>query len=147
MRMYIIILGDIQDLDNDVKFKEIVDENKFEYWRFVPLNWIIATPYSVDVQTVIGYVGQAYKGTPKFVFEVDVKDMAASIPPQFFMDTDTKDIDYQNSTESKSLRRSMFGWFTLLKSKGYVPKWDRGEGFNEKEHKKLVNEILDKYYK
>lgn len=107
MRIYILILSDIESRENDEAFSKIVNENKWEWWRRTALTWILATPDSVSTNEILNYAMQSYGATFLTVLEVNINDVGGMYP-------------------SKGLPDNIpFLWFDKIRDPNFVPRWVR----------------------
>jgi hypothetical protein len=110
MRTYIIILSEIKDQNSDTKFSEYVNKNKFDYWRYTALNWILLTPDSVTTNVLIAEITQAYGTIFQCVLEVSINDIGGIFP--------------QNKYEGPQ-GWSPFNWFYEIKKPTFIPRWEK----------------------
>lgn len=109
MKTFIVILSDIPNADSDMKFSQYVFKNKFEWWRYTALAWIIATPNSIKTTDIHSKVQSFYNGTINCVLEVDINSWAGFGPV----------------VNSENGKESFLYWFRKIKDKTYKPSWER----------------------
>jgi len=111
MKIHLVTLSNIPSKAVDKKFKDYIDKNKFEWWRYMALVWAVATPDDVTTNDIMIAVNECYGPVFSFVIEVDVKDMAGMFPGPNSIDV-PKDWN-------------PFAWFRDVKKPEYVPRWIR----------------------
>lgn len=111
MRYYIIILSELDSKDNDQKFADIIDNNKWEWWRYTALNWILATPDSVSTNQIINYAFEAYG--PSFItaLEITINDVGGIFPA--------------SKEYYESGGKNPFLWFNEIRDPKFIPRWER----------------------
>lgn len=109
MRTYIIILSDIPSKAADLKFATYVENNKFEFWRYTPLNWILLTPDTVSTNMINAAVVEAYGPIFSCSLEVKINDFAGIMPTK------------------KEINEAMnpFRWFRAIKEPAFIPRWEK----------------------
>ncbi|CAI9673182.1 hypothetical protein [Elizabethkingia anophelis] len=107
MRLYVVILSDIKAIDNDEKFAKYVFNNNFEYWRYMALNWILATPDHISTNDIVGNLFDAYGSIFFTVLEVTINDFGGIFP-----------------SNKKLEGQTPFDWFNKIKDKSFVPQWE-----------------------
>lgn len=110
MRTYIIILSEIKDQDSDRKFADFVNKNKFDYWRYTALNWILLTPNSVSTNTLIAEISESYGAIFQCVLEISINDIGGIFPHQ---------------KGDVPIGWSPFNWFYEIKKPNFVPRWEK----------------------
>lgn len=115
MRTYIIILGDIPNIDCDAKFGEYVNKNKFDFWRYTPLNWILLTPDHISTNMINTAVVDAY-GASSFIccLEITINDIAGIFP-----------VSGDLAKEIEKSKWSPFQWFHTIKDSKFIPRWEK----------------------
>ena len=80
-KVFTVIMTDIDSYSNDVLFSQDIMEQKFEWWRYSPLNWLLLTPPTTTLKDIISFVYKSYGGDNFFcVLEIDIKDVGGIIP-------------------------------------------------------------------
>lgn len=121
MRTYIIILPSIPSDECDLNFSNFLTENKFEWWRYTALNWILATPDSVSTNFLMAKTTQIYNVPFLCVLEVDIKDVGGFFPMS------------KEAVEQAPKGWSPFNWFYQIKDPKYVKNWERKESSTTQE--------------
>lgn len=115
MKFFIVLISDIPSQSNDKTFVQFINKNGIEYWRYFALNWILATPDSFEVSTILKETMEAYGGgIHAAVFEADIKTMMGVLPVY---------------NKPMNELHHAFTWFETMRNKDYKPKWER-EGSN-----------------
>lgn len=110
MRTYIIILSDIKGKDSDKKFSEFVHENKFDYWRYTSLNWVLLTPDTVSTNKLVSELTKAYGSIFQCVLEVSINDIGGVFP-------------HKKGEVPEGW--SPFNWFHQIKKPDFIPRWEK----------------------
>lgn len=119
-RIYLIILGEIKNLDCDARFAKYVNDNNFDFWRYTALNWLILTPTNVSTNMVNAEVINAYG--PVFItcLEISINDIAGVFPSSG-----------EQAEEIKKSKWSPFLWFHEIKKPNFKPKWEKVKSTSE----------------
>lgn len=117
MRTYIIILSDIKSNDSDSKFSKFVNENKFDFWRYTALNWILLTPDSVSTNDLTIKIRECYGVIFQCVLEININDVGGIFP---------------TSKENIEDAKIPFQWFYKIKEPNFVPRWEKESKTKEK---------------
>ncbi len=110
MRTYIIILSEIKDENSDLKFSEFVNNNKFDYWRYTALNWILLTPDSVSTNTLTLEITKSYGAIFQCVLEISINDIGGIFP-------------HKKGEVPEGW--SPFNWFYEIKKETFIPRWEK----------------------
>ncbi|WGQ15562.1 hypothetical protein [Sphingobacterium faecium] len=113
MRIYLVTISDIPSFESDEKFKDFIVENKYEWWRYMPLVWALATPDSVTTNSLIAKITECYGAIFSFVLEIDVKDVGGVYPAS------------KEMVENMPKGWTPFEWFAKVRDPNYVPSWNR----------------------
>lgn len=107
MRTYIVILDSIPSTQADSKFAEMMKKNKFEWWRYTALNWIVITPDTYGTSTLLKEAFLAY-GEKTFivVLEININDAGGAIPPTY-------------------PGLNVLAWFEKIKDPSFIPAWEK----------------------
>lgn len=111
MRTYLIILSNITSVECDKKFADYVNKNKFDFWRYTSLNWILLTPDDISTNMINTAVIQAYGVGFICCMEIKINDVAGIFPT--------------NNPEAAKSGWSPFNWFNQIKSTDFIPRWKR----------------------
>jgi len=113
MRTYVISLSDLPSKEADQKFLDFIEKSKFEWWRYIPTTIVLATPDSISTNFLLSILTDCYGTLFFLVFEVNINDVGGVFPiSKEIMDNMPKDW-------------SPVFWFDSLKSKDYIPKWEK----------------------
>lgn len=107
MRTYIVILSAIPNKAADEKFAAYIEKNKFDFWRYTALTWIVITPDNVSTNMLNAAVYEAYRVPFVCCLEVTINDVAGIW-----------------ATSNDPLLNP-FQWFKTIKERGYVPRWEK----------------------
>jgi len=108
MRTYIIILSNIPNEESDNKFGKYINDNKLDYWRYTPLNYIILTPDFITTTVLILELRNAYGSMFLSVLEIDIKDVGGIFPSNSEFDGWTP-----------------FQWFKKIRDPKFIPRWEK----------------------
>lgn len=112
-RIYNVILSDITSTQADFAFGKLIQDKKFEWWRYTPLNWILVTPVSVSTNQVISYVLETYGASfPYFVLEIDINDTGGLVS------------GHSNKGDTPENLKHPFIFFHKIKDPDYIPPWE-----------------------
>jgi hypothetical protein len=117
MKTYIIILSDVKEEDCDIKFAKFVNDNRFEYWRYTALNWILLTPDSISTNQIITKITESYGPIFQCVLEIDINDVGGLFP-------------HKKGSVPKGW--SPFLWFKKMKDPNFIPNWEKERTQDEK---------------
>jgi len=115
MRTYIIILGDIISEKSDNTFAAYVKENKFDWWRYTALNWILLTPDSVSTNMLVAEILKHYGAVFQCVLEINVNDVGGLFPT------------ITNKGSNDSNIANPFSWFQEIKRPNFIPSWEKAK--------------------
>lgn len=107
MKFFVILLSDIKSATCENDFKNFVDRHKLEWWRYTPLNWILATPDTMQIHTIAQAVADAYGLTVCSILQVNIEDFAGV---------------YAQNPKGNG---NPFDWFFKLRQKAYIPRWEQ----------------------
>lgn len=112
-RVYNLILTDIENPEDDLKFLKLIQDKKYDWWRRSPLVWIIVTPIEISTNQIIVWTIECYKHNPFYVLEIDIKDFGGI---EFLLESESKNIDASTN---------QFVFFRTLVDEKYIPMWER----------------------
>jgi hypothetical protein len=109
MRLYLITLSNINAVESDLTFAEYVNKNKFDYWRYFALNWILLTPDKISTNMLITEMVKAYGTIAFYVMEINIKDIGGVFP--------------MNGEPPKGW--TPFNWFSEIINPEFIPRWEK----------------------